>query len=253
MVFKKRRRRADGLIYQAQPVRVGRNSGRTTQRPVPMLQDDMMEVSQSILSPVHSLLRLSFRSVQRRTGDDEGEMQRSIVLTIRRPRGRSVQVSKEHFKELLVTVFVSIAKSVGNLSAPEADTAGPLEAAPRFGLKLNSLFWLIDELWDDMRQLVSTEPKFLATCLLTREPFTHYVSTLQLISSVFNWLLSRWVPNLALKLMSIREDEEMWEEEEEDKEMEMIEESNFADYIRRWEHTLTCTTTKHCSFQDTSE
>ncbi|KAE8793506.1 hypothetical protein D1007_31786 [Hordeum vulgare] len=223
------------------------------------LQDDMMEVSRRILSRVDSLLRWScFRAIQpptisdetemgipattqRRTGDDDGE-----THTVPRIRGEggSVQVSAQRFEELLVTIFISMAR---NMSAAEADTMAPLGS----GLKLNSLLSPIDELWDDMRQLVSTETKFLATCVFTREPLAHCISTLQLISAVFDWL-SGWVPAFTMKLLSIREDEDMeWDEDEdedEDEKMQMIEESNFANYISRWERTCS----NGCSFEDTT-
>lgn len=125
---------------------------------------------------------MSIPATQRWIGDD-GEMETGrssefeLELTDYRIKyvfpigneGGSVQVSKQHFKELLVTMFISIAKLVRNMSAVEADTMAP-EVAPRLGLKLNSLFWLIDELWDDMRQLISTGTKFLATCILLVSP-----------------------------------------------------------------------------------
>lgn len=54
-----------------------------------------------------------------------------------------------------------------------------------------------------------------------------------------------------MKLLSVREDQDIeWkEDEDEEKEMEMIEESNFANYISRWERTRS----NGCSFEDTSE
>ncbi|KAI4989923.1 hypothetical protein ZWY2020_038286 [Hordeum vulgare] len=115
-------------------------------------------------------------------------------------------VSKQ-FKELPVSNSMSIAESVRNkIEKKQAETATE-EVVPRVSFKLGLLSWQFDELWDKMSLLVSIEPKFLAICMLIREPFARYCSTLKFISEVFN-RLGRWVPDFGEQIESMRLDDE---------------------------------------------
>ncbi|KAI4963276.1 hypothetical protein ZWY2020_015117 [Hordeum vulgare] len=102
---------------------------------------------------------------------------------------------------------MSIAESVRNkIEKKQAETATE-EVVPRVSFKLGLLSWQFDELWDKMSLLVSIEPKFLAICMLIREPFARYCSTLKFISEVFN-RLGRWVPDFGEQIESMRLDDE---------------------------------------------
>ncbi|KAM3370871.1 hypothetical protein ACQJBY_018303 [Aegilops geniculata] len=127
-------------------------------------------------------------------------------------------VSKQ-FMEPLVNFSMSIARSVRNMIEEEVET----EAAgvvPMVSFKLHLLSRQFDELWDNMGQLVSTEAKFLAICMLIHEPFACYCSTLKFISAVFN-RLCQWVPDLTSAMGSIREHEEI---EDGDKDRKVVSE-----------------------------
>ncbi|XBJ05112.1 hypothetical protein VPH35_023952 [Triticum aestivum] len=127
-------------------------------------------------------------------------------------------VSKQ-FMEPLVNFSMSVARSVRNMIEEEVET----EAAgvvPMVGFKLHLLSRQFDELWDNMGQLVSTEAKFLAICMLIHEPFACYCSTLKFISAVFN-RLCQWVPDLTSAMGSIREHKEI---EDGDKDRKVVNE-----------------------------
>ncbi|KAM3370868.1 hypothetical protein ACQJBY_018300 [Aegilops geniculata] len=115
-------------------------------------------------------------------------------------------VSKQ-FKELPVSNSMSVAESVrSKIEKKQVETVTE-EAVPRVSFKLGLLSWQFDELWDQMSLLVSTEPKFLAICMLIREPFARYCSTLKFISEVFDQL-GRWVPDSGEQIESMRQDDE---------------------------------------------
>ncbi|XP_037479628.1 uncharacterized protein LOC119356750 [Triticum dicoccoides] len=114
---------------------------------------------------------------------------------------------QEQFKELPVSNLMSVAESVRNkIEKKQAETMTE-EVVPRVSFKLGLLSWQFDELWDKMSLLVSTEPKFLAICMLIREPFARYCSTLKFISEVFN-RLGEWVPDFGEQIESMRQDDE---------------------------------------------
>ncbi|VAH52825.1 unnamed protein product [Triticum turgidum subsp. durum] len=156
-------------------------------------------------------------------------------------------VSKQ-FNELPVNNSIPIAESVRNkIEEAEAETVRA-EVVPRVSFKLALLSRQFDDLWDNMCQLVSTEPKFLAICMLIREPFAHYCSTLKFISAVFD-RLGQWVPDFreGLELIKVNLDR--------DKDVEVVdvyeatkvaEEYYFNAYRRDWE----CRRSKFGSFED---
>uniref|UniRef100_A0A8I6WS39 DUF6598 domain-containing protein n=1 Tax=Hordeum vulgare subsp. vulgare TaxID=112509 RepID=A0A8I6WS39_HORVV len=145
---------------------------------------------------------------------------------------------QEQFKKLPVNNSIPIAESVRNKIEEEAEAETVTTVvAPRVSFKLALLSRQFDELWDDISQLVSTEPKFLAICMLIREPFARYCSTLKFISAVFD-LLGQWVPDFREKIELIKKDKDR------DKDVEavdayeatkMAEEYYFNAYRRDWE------------------
>lgn len=114
---------------------------------------------------------------------------------------------QEQFKELPVSNLMSVAESVRNKIEKKLAETVTEEVVPRVSFKLGLLSWQFDELWDKMSLLVSTKPKYLAICMLIREPFARYCSTLKFISEVFN-RLGRWVPDFGEQIESMREDDE---------------------------------------------
>jgi hypothetical protein len=159
---------------------------------------------------------------------------------------------QEQFKELPVSNSMSVAESVRNkIEKKQAETVTE-EVVPRVSFKLGLLSWQFDELWDKMSLLVSTELKFLAICMLIREPFARYCSTLKFISEVFN-RLGQWVPDFGEQIESMRQDDE-------DKNMggevvnpyeaaKAAEKYYFNAYRRGWE----CRRSNFGSFEDPSE
>ncbi|KAI5016565.1 hypothetical protein ZWY2020_006416 [Hordeum vulgare] len=145
---------------------------------------------------------------------------------------------QEQFKKLPVNNSIPIAESVRNKIEEEAEAQTvTTEVAPRVSFKLALLSRQFDELWYNISQLVSTEPKFLAICMLIREPFARYCSTLKFISAVFD-LLGQWVPDFREKIELIKKDRDR------DKDVEavdvyeatkMAEEYYFNAYRRVWE------------------
>ncbi|VAH52827.1 unnamed protein product [Triticum turgidum subsp. durum] len=119
---------------------------------------------------------------------------------------------REQFKELPVSNSI-----VRNMieEEVETETAG---VVPMVSFKLHLLSRQFDELWDNMGQLVSTEAKFLAICMLIHEPFACYCSTLKFISAVFN-RLCQWVPDLTSAMGSIKEHEEIEDGDKDRKDM----------------------------------
>ncbi|KAE8793107.1 hypothetical protein D1007_32317 [Hordeum vulgare] len=192
-----------------------------------------------------------------RSGDVEslriGNEGRRMVQTLSKI-GDSGKLISLQFKEQLVSLSMSVAKSVGNvIEEAEAETE-TVEVVPMVSFKLGLLSGQFDELWDDMGQLVSTEPKFLAICMLTREPFARYCSMLKFISAVFN-RLAQWVPDLTTAMGSIREHEETEDGDKDGKvvndyeEEKKAEEFYFNAHRENWEFSRS----NLGSFEDPSE
>ncbi|CAM0880916.1 unnamed protein product [Alopecurus aequalis] len=135
------------------------------------------------------------------------------------------------FKKLLLSICKSVAK---------------LTMVPRDSFELGSIFSLFDEMWGNTCQLVSTEAKFLATCMLMDKHLAHHISTLQLCSEDINWLCT-WVPQFGERLQRIEKCEEIMNKREHGAQ---IEESVFANYISSWERYRR--RYKHCRFEDCS-
>ncbi|XP_048559412.1 uncharacterized protein LOC125539921 [Triticum urartu] len=168
--------------------------------------------------------------------------------------GDGGKLVSKHFKEQMVRFSMSVARSVRNVLEEEAEAETETSGVvPMVGFKLGLLSRQFDELWDDMRQLVSTEAKFLAICMLIHEPFARYCSTLKFISAVFN-RLCRWVPDLTTAMGSIREHEEIEDgdkvgkfvnEYEEEKKAEQF---YFSAHRENWEFSRS----NFGSFEDTT-
>ncbi|KAF7018890.1 hypothetical protein CFC21_032124 [Triticum aestivum] len=156
---------------------------------------------------------------------------------------------QEQFKEPPVNNSIPMAVSVRNKIEEEAEAETVMaEVAPRVSFKSALLSRQFDELWDNMSQLVSTEPKFLAICILIREPFERYCSTLKLISAVFD-RLGQWVPDFREKMELIKEDKDRDKDVEAEDVYEatkMAEEYYFNAYRRDWE----CRRSNFGSFED---
>uniref|UniRef100_A0A453D614 DUF6598 domain-containing protein n=2 Tax=Aegilops tauschii subsp. strangulata TaxID=200361 RepID=A0A453D614_AEGTS len=156
---------------------------------------------------------------------------------------------QEQFKEPPVNNSIPMAVSVRNKIEEEAEAETVMaEVAPRVSFKSALLSRQFDELWDNMSQLVSTEPKFLAICILIREPFERYCSTLKFISAVFD-RLGQWVPDFREKMELIKEDKDRDKDVEAEDVYEatkMAEEYYFNAYRRDWE----CRRSNFGSFED---
>ncbi|XBI95522.1 hypothetical protein VPH35_031969 [Triticum aestivum] len=156
---------------------------------------------------------------------------------------------QEQFKELPVSNSIPMAVSVRNKIEEEAEAETVMaEVAPRVSFKSALLSQQFDELWDNMSQLVSTEPKFLAICMLIQEPVERYCSTLKFISAVFD-RLGQWVPDFREKMELIKEDKDRDKDVEAEDAYEatkMAEEYYFNAYRRDWE----CRRGNFGSFED---
>lgn len=119
-------------------------------------------------------------------------------------REQELQAIKELFKELPDNISMSIAASVKNIIEAQAETLMEERAV---GFKLGLFSRQFYGLWDSMRQLASTEVKFLAICMFTcDESFVRCCSTLKSISAVID-RLGEWVPELTGVMRQIKKDE----------------------------------------------
>ncbi|KAM0896158.1 hypothetical protein ACQ4PT_023371 [Festuca glaucescens] len=172
------------------------------------LKPDMLELSEKIV-------RLAVPRIQCKIGDS----------------GKSIskQFEEQQFKELLVRVSKSAAKSTRNM---ESQTVVP----PRDSFKLGGLlFGQFDAMWDDMRQLASssTKAKFLVACMFADKRLARHIAAIHLISA-YIYQLCTWVPDFAQKLQRIDRDEKTGDRRVIKDKVE-IEESLFASYISSWE------------------
>ncbi|VAH42912.1 unnamed protein product [Triticum turgidum subsp. durum] len=119
-------------------------------------------------------------------------------------REQELQAMKELFEELPDNISMSIAASVKNIIEAQAETLMEERAA---GFKLGLFSRRFDGLWDSMRQLTSTELKFLAISMFTcDESFVRCCSTLKSISAVID-RLGDWVPELTGVIRQTKKDE----------------------------------------------
>ncbi|KAM3390429.1 hypothetical protein ACQJBY_012182 [Aegilops geniculata] len=183
------------------------------------LRFDMLELSEEIFGRAeyethfkigdNGKMETGGKPLKGRSGDveflrigNEGRMLKTLSKI-----GDGGKLVSKQFMEPLVNLSMSVARSVRNMieEEVETETAG---VVPMVSFKLHLLSRQFDELWDNMGQLVSTEAKFLAICMLIHEPFACYCSTLKFISAVFN-RLCQWVLDLTSAMGSIREHEEI--------------------------------------------
>ncbi|SPT20361.1 unnamed protein product [Triticum aestivum] len=119
-------------------------------------------------------------------------------------REQELQAMNELFKELPDNISMSIAASVKNIIEAQAETLMEERAA---AFKLGFFSRRFDGLWDSMRQLTSTELKFLAISMFTcDESFVRCCSTLKSISAVID-RLGDWVPELTGVIRRVKKDE----------------------------------------------
>ncbi|XBI59240.1 hypothetical protein VPH35_040347 [Triticum aestivum] len=195
------------------------------------LKFDMLELSEKIFGRAeyethfkigdYGKMETGGKPLKGRSGDvellrigNEGRMLKTLSKI-----GDGGKLVSKQFMEPLVNFSMFVARSVRNMIEEEVETE-TVGVVPMVSFKLHLLSRQFDELWDNMGQLVSTEAKFLAICMLIHEPFACYCSTLKFISEVFN-RLCQWVPDLTSAMGSIREHEEM---EDVDKDRKVVNE-----------------------------
>ncbi|XP_047062135.1 uncharacterized protein LOC124669595 [Lolium rigidum] len=116
----------------------------------------------------------------------------------------------------------------------KSEEARSMEVSKKGSFELGSISSHFSQMWDNgrqIRQLFSTDAKFLPTSMLAHDTLVGHVSTLELCSEHIDWLC-RWVPQFAERLERIKKDDPM---DKKMLEMAEMEEVSFACYIRSWE------------------
>jgi hypothetical protein len=116
----------------------------------------------------------------------------------------------------------------------KSEEARSMEVSKKGSFELGSISSHFSQMWDNgrqIRQLFSTDAKFLPTSMLAHDTLVGHVSTLELCTEHIDWLC-RWVPQFAERLERIKKDDPM---DKKMLEMAEMEEVSFAGYIRSWE------------------